>query len=186
MNSGIILLLVGIALGGVTFPWNHAGVICPIVIGFATLGVFGIWEARFSQKPFMARELFAGKTRTFTMFLVVDFVAGMGLYAAAAFWAQLVRGMWQGDPIKVGILCIPGGFGGAVGGFAAGMLIGRSKFLATNYCLIYGTAIKTIADYSITLIEPSGHHAIPFGLGIGFLSMIGTGWITVSLIVCVQ
>jgi hypothetical protein len=113
MNTGIILLLVGIALGGVTFPWNHAGVICPIVIGCTTLVAFWIWEAKFSRNPFMARDLFVGKTRTFTMFLLVDFVAGMGLYAAAAFWAQLVRGMWEGDPIKVGILCIPGGFGGA-------------------------------------------------------------------------
>jgi len=36
-----------------------------------------------------------------------------GLFAAAAFWAQLVRGMWNGSPIDVGILSLPGGLGGA-------------------------------------------------------------------------
>jgi hypothetical protein len=101
VNTAIILLLVGIGIGGVTFPWKHAGVIVPIVIACVLFGVFWTWEAKFAKQPFMAKQLFVGKTRTFTMFLIVDFVAGMGLYAAAAFWAQLVRGMWQGDPIKV-------------------------------------------------------------------------------------
>jgi hypothetical protein len=113
MNLGVILFLIAIGIGGVTVPWKSAGVIVPIIISFVSLFTFWVWEAKFAKQPFMARELFAGKTRTFTMFLLIDFVAGMGLFAAAAFWAQLVRGMWQGDPIKVGILCVPGGVGGA-------------------------------------------------------------------------
>jgi len=113
MNAGIILLLVAIGIGGTTVPWSSGGVISLVVISIISLVVFWLWEANFAKNPFMARELFVGKARTFTAFLLIDFVAGMGLYAAAAFWAQLVRGMWQGDPIKVGILCIPGGIGGA-------------------------------------------------------------------------
>jgi hypothetical protein len=66
------------------------------------------------------------------------------------------------------------------------MLIGRNRFFATNLCLVYGTVIKTIADYCLVLIQPSGVHAKGFGMGIGFLSMWGTGWTSVSLIVCVQ
>lgn len=66
------------------------------------------------------------------------------------------------------------------------MLIGKGKIFKTHYCLIYGTLIKTIADFLITLIQPTGPYSIPFGMGIGFLSMLGTGWTTVSLIVCVQ
>jgi len=66
------------------------------------------------------------------------------------------------------------------------MLIGRGGFFATNLCLVYGTVIKTIADYCLVLIQPSGIHSKGFGMGIGFLSMFGTGWTSVSLIVCVQ
>src|ERR1700753_885909 len=76
--------------------------------------------------------------------------------------------------------------GYSVGGFGAGMLIGRGGFFATNLCLVYGTVIKTIADYCLVLIQPSGIHAKSFGMGIGCLSMFGTGWTSVSLIVCVQ
>jgi len=66
------------------------------------------------------------------------------------------------------------------------MLIGRSGAFRTNLCLLYGTIIKTIADYSLVLIQPKGIHSKSFGMGIGFLSMFGTGWTSVSLIVCVQ
>jgi hypothetical protein len=215
LNSGLLLLLVGISIGG-EHPWGSATVLAPLIIGIAELLAFWIWEWKGSTNPFMARELFTKQQRKFVMFLIVDFVAGMGLYAAAAFWAQLVRGdsctdlwgvaltligIWQGDPIEVGMLSLPGGLGGAslyshtlsnyfddgsVGGFGAGMLIGRGGFFRTNLCLVYGTVIKTIADYCLVLIQPSGKFSKGFGMGIGFLSMFGTGWTSVSLIVCVQ
>src|ERR1700760_2735748 len=66
------------------------------------------------------------------------------------------------------------------------MLIGRSAAFRTNLCLLYGTVIKTVADYSLLLIQPNGVHSKSFGMGIGFLSMFGTGWTSVSLIVSVQ
>jgi hypothetical protein len=84
MNSGLILFLVAIGLGGTTFPWGHAGFIAPFVVGILLIAIFIVWEARFAGFPFLDHDLFKGKTRTFSMFLVVDFVAGMGLYAAAA------------------------------------------------------------------------------------------------------
>ena len=64
----------------------------------------------------MAPELFAvkgGNWRKYPMFLVITFVMGMALYAAAAFWTQQVQGMWTSDPIKIGVWSIPGGIGGA-------------------------------------------------------------------------
>ncbi|KAF2675335.1 MFS general substrate transporter [Microthyrium microscopicum] len=185
LNSGLLLLLVGISLGG-EHAWTSAITLAPLIVGIVELIGFWYWEWKIATMPFMARELFSGKFRTFVLFLVVDFVAGMGLYSAAVFWAQLVRGVWEGNPIEVGLLSLPGGFGGAAGGFLAGMLIGKHKFFKTNHCLIYGTIIKTIADYSLALIQPTGNHSKSFGMGIGFLSMFGTGWTSVSLIVCVQ
>ncbi|KIW02082.1 uncharacterized protein PV09_06575 [Verruconis gallopava] len=147
LNSGLILFLVAIGLGGTTFPWGHAGFIAPFVVGVVLIAIFIVWEAKFASFPFLDHDLFKGKTRTFSLYLVVDFVAGMGLYAAAAFWAQLARGIWEASPIKVGILCIPGGACGAVGGFFAGMLIGQHKLLKANLCLCYGTAVMMTGNW---------------------------------------
>jgi hypothetical protein len=143
----------------------------------------------------------------FSLFLAMSFFLG-GVSAAVAFWAQAVRGIWNGDPIKVGILCIPGGIGGAckssplfdsnlfnnaqltcvpkVGGFAAGMLIGKSKLFRTKRCLVYATGLKIMSDFMISRLEPYGSHGIPWGLGFSFMSMVGSGFITVSLLVSVQ
>lgn len=183
LTATIILILVPVSLGGSLRPWKSAAVIVPFILGGLSFIALVIWESKISKNPFMARELFAGKWRTFTMFLVVDFVAGMGLYAAAAFWAQFVRGVWLGDPIKVGITGIPGGVGGALGGFVAGMVIGKSKIFSTNKCLIYGCVLKTLGDGIISRIGP-GRFAL--GYAAGFVSMMGTGVTSVSLIVCVQ
>jgi hypothetical protein len=84
MNAGLVLFLVAIGLGGTTFPWKSAGFIAPFIVGVVLIAVFIFWEAKIASFPFLDHDLFKGKTRTFSMFLVVDFVAGMGLYAAAA------------------------------------------------------------------------------------------------------
>jgi len=70
-----------------------------------------------------------------------------------------------------------------VGGFAAGMRIGKTRYFKTNWCLLYGCIFKVAADGAMTSLTPD---TVARGLGLSFLSMIGTGWISVSLIVCVQ
>jgi hypothetical protein len=109
-TAGIVLLLVGITLGG-TYPWTDRRTLSTLIVGIGTLLVYGLWEWKGSKNPFLAHELFKGKLRTYVLFLVVDFFAGAHLYTAAAFWAQLARGVWSRSPIAVGYLNIPGGFG---------------------------------------------------------------------------
>jgi len=182
LAAGLSTSLVGLGFGGITFPWKHAGTIAPMVLGVSTLVALGIYEFKFAKNPFLAPQLFR-QGRSFTMVLFITFVAGMGLYAAAAFWTQQVHTMWDEDPVRIGILTIPGGFGGALGGYLAGMLIGRHRFLKTNYMLIYGALVKVIADAALTTLTPD---TLPRALGLGWFSMMGTGWLSVSLIVCIQ
>ena len=112
LNVGVILFLVSLSLGGATYPWGHPGVIAPLVISIVLFILFAIWEAKLAKNPFFEKGLFQGQSRLFSLFLLMSFFLG-GVGAAVAFWAQAVRGIWNGDPIKVGILCIPGGIGAA-------------------------------------------------------------------------
>jgi hypothetical protein len=113
MAIGVVLFLMGVAFGGAEFPWGSAGTIAPIMIGVLSLFALGIWEWKIAKEPVFAHELFIGQGRTFPLFLVITFVGGMSLYAAAAFWTQQVQGMWYRDPITIGLSSIPGGIGGA-------------------------------------------------------------------------
>jgi len=64
----------------------------------------------------------------------------MSLYTAAAFWTQQCQGMWTRDPIEIGLSAMPGGFGGAVGGFLGGYSLGvGDSSEATHPYLRFGT-----------------------------------------------
>jgi Fungal trichothecene efflux pump (TRI12) len=60
LNVGVILFLVSLSLGGVTFPWNSPGVIAPLVISIVLFIVFAIWEAKLAKNPFFEKGLFKG------------------------------------------------------------------------------------------------------------------------------
>ncbi|KAE9992342.1 hypothetical protein EG327_009296 [Venturia inaequalis] len=183
MATGIILFLMGITFGGDEFPWGSAGTIVPIVIGVLSLFALGIWEWKFAKEPFFAHELFIGQGRTFSLFLVITFVGGMSLYAAAAFWTQQVQGIWTRDPINIGLSSMPGGFGNAVGGFLGGFLMGKSRFLTSRLMLMYGVVVKFIADGVFTTFTPSD---FKLAMGMGFVAMFGVGFMLIGLIVCTQ
>ncbi|TID24217.1 Neutral ceramidase B [Venturia nashicola] len=183
MATGIVLFLMGLAFGGRQFPWASAGTIAPIVIGVLSLVALGFWEWKVAKEPFFAHELFIGQGRTFPLFLVITFVGGMNLYASGAFWTQQVQGMFSHDPITIGLSTMPGGCGGAVGGFVGGYLMGKHRFLTSRLMLMYGVAIKMIADGVFTTVTPSD---FKMAMGLGFLAMFGVGFMLNGLIVCVQ
>jgi hypothetical protein len=88
LAAGIVLTLTGLSYGGKQAPWGSASVITPIVFGFLSLIMLGVWESKIAKNPFFAHELFRGKTRTFTIQLFLTFVGGMSLYTASAFWVS--------------------------------------------------------------------------------------------------
>jgi hypothetical protein len=183
MVAGIVLTLCGLSFGGTQFPWKSAGVIGPMLAGISCLIGLFYWEWKVAKNPFFAHELFRGKARTFTVLLLLTFVAGMSLYTAAAFWTQQCQGMFTRDPIRIGVSSIPGGAGGAIGGFLGGLLIGKGPGLKSNQILVYGSSLKLISDIVFTTLTPN---TFSLALGMGFLAMFGMGASLVALIVCSQ
>lgn len=183
MAIGIVLTLMGLAFGGSTYAWGEAGNVAPLVIGITSLIALGFWEWKGSKDPFFAHELFVGRFRTFTLMLVITFVGGMSLYTAMAFWTQQCQGMFFRDPMKIGVSAIPGGFGGTIGGFLGGVLVGKFKAFKIPYMLVLANVIKLIADAVFTTLKPDDY---PLALGMGFIAMFGMGMSLVALIVGVQ
>lgn len=183
LACGIVLTLVGISNGGTLFPWKSAGVIAPMAIGFLSFAALFFWEWKGSRNPFFSHELFEGKNNRFGFCLILTFVAGMSLYAAAAFWTQQCQAMFFSDPTKIGLSSIPSGIGGAIGGFLGAILIGRGRFFKAQYVLFYGACLKMIADGLFTTLDPT---KLILGMGAGFLGMFGVGAVMLAVIVTVQ
>ncbi|KAG6010473.1 hypothetical protein E4U21_006475 [Claviceps maximensis] len=59
--GGTLMFLFGLEFGGVQQPWNSAIVICLILFGVVTIGVFAVYESRIAQYPIIPLRLFRHK-----------------------------------------------------------------------------------------------------------------------------
>ncbi|KAK7191842.1 hypothetical protein DPSP01_007123 [Paraphaeosphaeria sporulosa] len=62
MVSGTVMVLLGLEFGGITYPWNSATVICLIVFGVITIGLFFLVEHRVAPYPLMPLTLFSKRS----------------------------------------------------------------------------------------------------------------------------
>ncbi|KAH8680110.1 MFS multidrug transporter-like protein [Tricladium varicosporioides] len=56
--GGTLMLLLGLEFGGITHPWSSATVVCLIVFGIVTAGLFVLNEWKFARYPVMPLRLF--------------------------------------------------------------------------------------------------------------------------------
>jgi MFS family permease len=56
------LFLYGITSGGSTSPWNSAGILAPLIIGFLGLGAFILVEWKAAEKPMIPLRIFTNRT----------------------------------------------------------------------------------------------------------------------------
>lgn len=81
-SAGFVVFLLGLSWGGVVYPWASAGPIAAIVLGFATLVAFVLWEIYAPIKePLVPMHLF--KNIEWTVAVVV-LGLGAGVYYAFA------------------------------------------------------------------------------------------------------
>ncbi|QDS67987.1 hypothetical protein FKW77_009249 [Venturia effusa] len=60
--GGTLMLLLGLQFGGETFPWKSATVICLIVFGIVTIGLFVINEWRLARYPIIPLHIFSKRS----------------------------------------------------------------------------------------------------------------------------
>ena len=89
--AGLAVFLFGLNAGGNTYPWESAGTLAPLILGF-----------------FVFIALFKN-FREFSALPVLVFVAGMVFFAASALNAQTILYLHTPDPIKIGIYSFPSG-----------------------------------------------------------------------------
>ncbi|KAI9171677.1 Efflux pump dotC [Paramyrothecium foliicola] len=60
--GGTLMLLLGLEFGGVQHPWSSPTVICLIIFGFVTLGIFVVAEWKWAKYPVIPVHLFSHRT----------------------------------------------------------------------------------------------------------------------------
>lgn len=82
----------------------------PLVLGFALLVAFALWEVYYAEYPMFPRRLQQEK-RTLALTLVITFISGSNFISVIMFWPTQAFNVYGHDPYQVGIRGIPIGFG---------------------------------------------------------------------------
>ncbi|KAJ4382643.1 hypothetical protein N0V86_001865 [Didymella sp. IMI 355093] len=62
MVAGTIMVLLGLEYGGISHPWGSAIVLCLIIFGVVTIGLFFVVESRLAPYPLMPMSIFSKRS----------------------------------------------------------------------------------------------------------------------------
>lgn len=173
------MFLFGLEFGGVSNPWDSPIVICLIVFGLITFGVFGVWE-HFAKYPLIPRRLFSNVS-TIACFAVV-FLHGLGFIALAFFLPLYFQTVLGASPQESGVWLLPLALALVVSSLATGIFIQKTgKYLEViRYTMVILTlALGLFIDFGP---ERSWPRIIVFQI----LVAAGVGANMQTLILCIQ
>jgi MFS family permease len=88
-----LMILLGLDFGSVTFPWSSVTVVCLIVFGFVTIGVFIMNEWKFAKNPVIPLRLFIKRSAVAAYFVwACNFYILIGLSYYLPLYSQSVLG----------------------------------------------------------------------------------------------
>jgi MFS family permease len=116
-----VMLLLGLELGGVVHPWSSAMVLCLIVFGIVTAGIFVLIEWKIARYPVTPLRLF--NTISNTGSLLACFIHGMAFVVGTFYLPLYFQGVLGATALLSGVWFLP--FAGALAfaGSVTGMYI---------------------------------------------------------------
>ncbi|KAH6674768.1 major facilitator superfamily domain-containing protein [Halenospora varia] len=169
--SLVLMLLLGLQFGGVTFPWNSPEVICLIIFG-SLMSIFFIYsEKRLAKYPLMPLKLFTNWSNAACLLLTLWH--GM-VYMAAEYYLPLYFQSVKGSsPLKSGLLVMPITTTESISGIIVGIIIHRTgRYVELIWggvtLMTLGSGLFILFSPSSTLGEIIGFQII-FGIGSGVL-----------------
>ncbi|KKZ67089.1 hypothetical protein EMCG_07260 [[Emmonsia] crescens] len=103
--GGTLMLLFGLEFGGVSFPWKSPTVICLIIFGAVTLGIFVFIERKIAKYPILPMALFADSSNIFT--LLVNWSHASNFIAGSFFLPLYFQTVLGTSPIMSGVYVLP-------------------------------------------------------------------------------
>ena len=99
--GGTIMLLIGLEFGGVKFPWSSATVVCLVISGVVTAGIFLIIEWKIAKYPVLPLRIFRHKSNIAT--LGVNFTHGFSFISAAYYLPLYFQVVLGATPLLSGL-----------------------------------------------------------------------------------
>lgn len=172
--SAVTALILGLALGGETYPWTSWQTIG--LLGGALVGAafFVLWEMR-SSEPLLPMRLFANPT--FRIMILGNVTFGLAAMGVLAFFPLFFQVSLGESPTRAGLILASMSITVTLGSYIAGRVTtgtGRYRRLVQITPIL---ALISMAAFTTLNAESSAFSAIPwlallgFGVGIAFPTM---------------
>ncbi|KAI1858535.1 uncharacterized protein JN550_012582 [Neoarthrinium moseri] len=167
--GGTLMILFGLELGGIDYPWNSATPICLIVFGVVTIGLFLVMEHRFAKYPVMPLRLF--KKRTSIISFGVCFCHAFVFISGSYYLPLYFQGVLAASPLLSGVYLLPFALSLSVVSAGVGIITKKTgKYLPQ---IIFGMAVMTLGFGLFINLEAQANWAkiivyqIVAGIGVG-------------------
>lgn len=149
------LVLIALSWGGSQYAWSSAGVLAPLLIGIALLGLFIFVEWKLVSLPLMPLHIF--KNGSVAACYVTTLANGMAFYGTLYYLPQYFQVVKEVSAIRSGVLTLPLMLVQTCTAFVAGIL--QSKTGDYWYNLVFGFGIWTIGLGLLSSISPTTSEA---------------------------
>lgn len=100
-TGGTVMFLLGIDFGATAYPWNSPTVICLIVFGVVTWGIFILLQWKVSKLPLFPLRIF--KARSTAAILAVCFFHAIAYISAVFYLPLYFQAVLQATPLQSGV-----------------------------------------------------------------------------------
>lgn len=140
--AGLILFLAGLQWGGYQYEWHTAHVLVPLLLGFALLVAFALWEWLGAKYPMFPSRI-KQEPRTLGLTLLITFISGANFFSVIMMWPTAAYNVYGHDPVGVGLRSLPIGFGILTGACVVLCLLTLLK--GHNKALMIGSSVLMTA-----------------------------------------
>ena len=178
--GGTLMLLLGLEFGGVTHPWASATVICLIVFGIVTIGLFAFNEWKYAKYPITPMRLFSKRSNVAA--IAVCFFHGLVFMSASYYLPLYFQAVLGAPPLLSGVYLLPWALSFSITSYVTGIVIKKTgKYLPLLY---FGVIVMTLGFGLYIDLPPSRSFAKIFLYQI--VAGIGAGPIFNSPLVALQ
>jgi Fungal trichothecene efflux pump (TRI12) len=135
-----LMFLFGLEFGGVNYPWDSATVICLLIFGVATYGVFFLIEWKVAKYPTIPLRLF--KNRQNIVVFAVCFCHSCVFISGAYYMPLYFQDILLASPILSGVYTLPQVLSLSVVSASTGFIIRKTGRYREAICL--GLAFMTL------------------------------------------
>ena len=164
-----LMVMLGLELGGVTHPWSSPTVVCLLVFGVVTAGIFVVIEWKVAEFPLVPMHLF--QMRSSAASLAVGALQGFVFISGSYYLPLYFQAVLGASPLMSGVYVLPWVMSLSLVSAATGVIIKKTgKYMP---CIVFGMAVMTLGFGLFINLEPRANWAkiiiyqLIAGIGVG-------------------